>query len=104
MAKTLSLNLKDIRSVTDFQRNAKTHVARLKRTKAPMLLTVNGSASVVVQDAATYQRLLDRVDELEYEREFVAAVNEGIADMNAGRSKPFREAFAEMEQRLGIQR
>jgi PHD/YefM family antitoxin component YafN of YafNO toxin-antitoxin module len=93
MAKPLSLNLKDIRSVTDFQRNAKTHVARLKRTKAPMLLTVNGSASVVVQDAATYQRLLDRVDELEYEREFVAAVNEGLREVTEGKVYPAREVM-----------
>jgi len=31
-------------------------------------------------------------------------VNEGIADMKAGRMKPFREAFAEAEARLGIRR
>jgi hypothetical protein len=56
MAKTLSIDVKDIRSVTDFQRNAKVHVARLKKTKAPMVLTVNGNASVVVQDAAAGRR------------------------------------------------
>jgi PHD/YefM family antitoxin component YafN of YafNO toxin-antitoxin module len=104
MAKALKIDLKDIRSVTDFQRNAKTHVARLKRTKAPMVLTVNGSASVVVQDANTYQKLLDRIDELEEEQRFIAAVNEGLADVNAGRTRPFREAFAEAELRLGIRR
>jgi|ERR1700733_6720822 PHD/YefM family antitoxin component YafN of YafNO toxin-antitoxin module len=81
MAKLPALNIKDIRSVTDFQRNARTHVARLRKTKAPMVLTVNGSAAIVVQDAATYQKLLDRVDELE----FVAAVNEGLEDIKHGR-------------------
>jgi len=84
MAKTPALDVRDIRSVTDFQRNAKTHVARLRKTKAPMVLTVNGSAAIVVQDAVTYQKLVDRVEELEYEREFVAAVNEGIAAAERG--------------------
>jgi PHD/YefM family antitoxin component YafN of YafNO toxin-antitoxin module len=102
MAKLAALNIKDIRSVTDFQRNVKTHVARLKKTKAPMVLTVNGSASIVVQDAAGYQKLIDRVDKLEYEREFVAAVNEGIRDVAEGRVYPFPEAFDELERKLEL--
>jgi PHD/YefM family antitoxin component YafN of YafNO toxin-antitoxin module len=104
MAATPTLNLKDIHPLTDFLRNTKTHVARLKRTKAPMVLTVNGSAAIAVQDVGTYQRLLDRVAELEERERFVAAVNEGIADVTAGRTRPFREAFAEAERRLGIRR
>jgi PHD/YefM family antitoxin component YafN of YafNO toxin-antitoxin module len=104
MATTPRLNLKDIYPLTDFLRNTKTHVARLKRTKSPMVLTVNGSAAIAVQDAGTYQRLLDRLEELEERDRFVAAINEGLADVAAGRTKPFREAFAESEQRLGIRR
>lgn len=104
MAKLPSLRIKDIRSVTDFQRNARTHVARLKKTKAPMVLTVNGSAAIVVQDAATYQDLIDRIDELEYEREFVAAVNEGLRDVAEGRVYPVNEAFEELERKLALSR
>ncbi len=85
MSKLLGIDIKDIRSVTDFQRNARTHVARLRKTKAPMVLTVNGSAAVVVQDAASYQELLNRVDNMEYELEFIAAVNEGLEDIRQGR-------------------
>jgi predicted transcriptional regulator len=50
-----------------------------------MVLTVNGSAAIVVQDATTYQQLLDRVGELEERERFIAAVNEGLADVAAGR-------------------
>jgi hypothetical protein len=50
----------DIGSLTDFARNAKTHLDRLRRTGRPELLTVNGKAEVVVQNAAAYQRLIDR--------------------------------------------
>ncbi len=85
MAKTLAVNLKDIRSVTDFQRNAKTHVARLKRSKSPMVLTVNGSAAIVVQDAGTYQQLVDRLEELEEQQRVIAAIDEGLEDVKQGR-------------------
>ncbi len=93
MAKTLTIDLKDIRSVTDFQRNAKKHLARLKRTKTPMVLTVNGSASVVVQDAASYQDLRDRIDALEYERDVIAAIRVGLDDVEAGRVSPARKVM-----------
>ncbi|HZL29224.1 MAG TPA: type II toxin-antitoxin system Phd/YefM family antitoxin [Acidobacteriaceae bacterium] len=102
MAKLPALNIKDIRSVTDFQRNVKTHVARLKKTKAPMVLTVNGSASIVVQDAGTYQELLDRIDELEYERDFVAAVNEGLEDIRQGRVHTLDD-MKEIGRKLALQ-
>jgi prevent-host-death family protein len=103
MAKPLTIDLKDIHSVTDFQRNAKAHITRLRRTKAPMVLTVNGSPSVVVQDANAYQHDMDRLAQLEEER-FVAAVNEGFADMKAGRMIPLEEARARMEKKFGIRR
>lgn len=102
MPKLPRLNIKDIRSVTDFQRNARTHVARLRKTKAPMVLTVNGSAAVVVQDAASYQELLNVVENYEYEREFVAAVNEGLRDVAEGRVYAFPEAFDELEKKLDL--
>jgi PHD/YefM family antitoxin component YafN of YafNO toxin-antitoxin module len=104
MAKPLTIDLKDIRSVTDFQRNAKTHIKQLKKSKAPMVLTVNGAASVVVQDANTYQRLVDRLEQMEERERFIAAVNEGIADMKAGRMIPLEEARARMEKKFGIRR
>ena len=49
----------DIHSMTDFKRRTTDFVARLKETGRPMVLTTNGRAEVVVQDAAAYQRLLD---------------------------------------------
>jgi PHD/YefM family antitoxin component YafN of YafNO toxin-antitoxin module len=54
----------DISSLTDFARNAKTHLDRLRRTGRPELLTVNGKAEVVVQNAAAYQRLIDSLEKL----------------------------------------
>ncbi len=38
------LSVKDVHPMTDFLRNHKTYVARLKETQAPEILTVNGHA------------------------------------------------------------
>ena len=87
------INLTEICSLTEFQRNAKEHVERLSRTGLPQVLTVNGKAAVVVQDAAAYQKLLDDKDKLEA----LEAIRRSIEDMRQGRVRPFDEVMAELE-------
>lgn len=55
------IETKHIHSLTDFLRNYKAHIANLKETKAPELLTVNGRAEVVVIDAESYEKLMGRI-------------------------------------------
>ena len=55
----------DIRSLSDFKRNTVALLDRLRETGGPLVLTVNGKAELVVQDAAAYQALLDRVETIE---------------------------------------
>jgi PHD/YefM family antitoxin component YafN of YafNO toxin-antitoxin module len=54
----------DIGSLTDFARNTKAHLKRLKRTGRAELLTVNGKAEVIVQSASAYQRLIETLEKL----------------------------------------
>ena len=54
----------DITSLTDFAKNTKAHIKRLKRTGRPELLTVNGKAEVVVQTATAYQHLIEQLEKL----------------------------------------
>jgi PHD/YefM family antitoxin component YafN of YafNO toxin-antitoxin module len=55
------LDTNQIHSVSDFIRNHKAHIARLKQTHAPEVLTVNGRAEVVMLDTDSYQCLVERV-------------------------------------------
>ena len=55
----------DIRSLTEFKRNTARLVARMKKTRHPLVLTVNGRAEAVVFDAETYQRLVEFIDRAE---------------------------------------
>jgi prevent-host-death family protein len=61
------IKLENIHPLTDFKRNAKAFVDRIKATKAPIVLTVNGKAEVVIQDAAAFQDMQNRIQSLEAE-------------------------------------
>jgi hypothetical protein len=50
----------NIKPLTDFLRNSKSHIEALKLSGAPELLTVNGEAAVVVQDAIAYESLVEQ--------------------------------------------
>ena len=45
----------DIHPLTDFKRHTAQFVKRIKRSKRPVILTVNGRAEIIVQDAKSYQ-------------------------------------------------
>jgi PHD/YefM family antitoxin component YafN of YafNO toxin-antitoxin module len=68
MEKVAMIKPEDIGSLTDFARNTKAHLKRLKRSGRPELLTVNGKAEVVVQNASAYQQLLEELEKLKRER------------------------------------
>ena len=55
----------DICSMTEFKRRTSAVISRLRGTGRAVILTTNGKADVVVQDAASYQKLLERLHEYE---------------------------------------
>lgn len=92
------IDLREVRSVTEFQRNLKVYVDKLKKKKTPIVLTVNGRAELVVQDAASYQALLDRLENAET----IAAIREGIAQCDRGEGIPLDEAFDRIRKKHGF--
>ena len=92
------IDLREVRSVTEFQRNVRSYVGRLKEKKSPIVLTVNGRAELVVQDAASYQELLDRLDAAET----VAAIRRGIRDAEEGRMIPLKTAATRLRAKHGL--
>jgi prevent-host-death family protein len=91
---------KDIHSLTAFRRKSGQFLKQIKKTKRPIVLTVNGKAEAVVQDAEAYQRLLDiaaRADVYE-------ALRQSEDDIAHGRTRPAEEVFAEFRQRHGLSR
>jgi prevent-host-death family protein len=90
-----------IDSLTNFKRQTADYLRQLHSSGEPLVLTVNGKAEVVVQDAAAYQRLLDLAAKADRE-EAVAAIREGLADAEAGRVKPARKALKALAKKYGI--
>jgi prevent-host-death family protein len=55
----MPLNLsEDIRSVTDLKRRTREVLNQVRRTKRPVVLTLNGKADAVLMDKATYEKYL----------------------------------------------
>ena len=94
------IDLREVRSVTEFQPNIKDYVGHLKEKKTPLLLTVNGQAELVVQDAESYQALLDRLERAET----VAAIRQGMKEFEEGKGRPAREALEQLLRSHGISR
>lgn len=90
-----------IDSMTNFKRQTAEYLQRLHKSGEPVVLTINGKAQVVVQDAAAYQKLLEAAAKAERE-ETVAAIREGLSDVKAGRTKPARAALKSLARKYGI--
>jgi prevent-host-death family protein len=91
----LDLNT-DIDSLSNFKRNTRQFLRQLKETGHPVVLTINGKAEFVVQDTASYQKLL----ELAERAERLEALRASVADMKAGKTAPADEMLAEMRRIL----
>jgi len=93
------VHLEDIHSLTDFQRNTKEHIQRLKETGRPEVLTVNGKAESAVQDAASCQRLLELIDRAEA----IEGIQRGLESMQRGEGQPAQEVFTRLRKKHNIQ-
>lgn len=85
-------------SITEFQHNTKTYVEQIRRSKTPIALTVDGSAQVVVADAASYQAMVDELEEMR----FIDAIREGEKAIAEGQVRPAEEFFTQMRTRHGV--
>jgi prevent-host-death family protein len=92
------IKLDRINPITDFVRNYKSYVSRIKKTGQPEVLTVNGKPECVLIDAKSYQEMADAAEEAR----FIKAVNEGIESMNSGAGQPARGALGEIRSELDL--
>ena len=90
----------DIHSLSQFKRNTPDFLQQLRETGRPVVLTINGKAELVVQEAQSYQRLLDLIERLET----IEGVKRGLQDVNAGNTKPLAQLDSEMREKYGIPR
>jgi len=95
------LDVRNIHPLSDFQRNAKEFIAQMQESHKPIVLTVNGKAALVIQDAASYQALLD---ELDIERS-AATIRQRMQQFaKDGVDYDAKEGLERLRGELGIQR
>jgi prevent-host-death family protein len=87
---------RDINSLSNFKRNTSDFLERLRETKSPLVLTLNGVSELVVQSAEGYQELLDRLDYLET----VAGIQRGLTELVEGQAVPAIDALEKLREKL----
>jgi prevent-host-death family protein len=82
---------RDIQSLSTFKRDTAKFVRQMKKTRAPVVLTVNGKAELVVQDAESYQELLEAKDRMQA----IDGIKRGLESLNRNAGKPAKKFFQE---------
>lgn len=82
---------RDIMSLSTFKRDSNKVMRQMKKTKEPIVLTVNGKAAVVVQDAESYQSLLD----LKERSEIIAVLRQRLSSLDSKKGRTADEFFTE---------
>jgi PHD/YefM family antitoxin component YafN of YafNO toxin-antitoxin module len=92
------IELSNIHSLSEFQRNSKDHIRKLKKSGKPAVLTVNGQAEVVVQSADAYQKLIEDQRLLET----IRGISRGLEHARLGEGRPMRDLLEELASQHGI--
>jgi prevent-host-death family protein len=90
----------DIQPLTTFRNNSVKFMRRLKKSKQPIVITVNGKAGAVLLDAAEYQRVMTLARQADEQE----GIRQGLAAAAAGRTRPAREVFDELRKKYRIPR
>jgi antitoxin YefM len=77
----------DIIPLTEFRSKMAEFIEQMKQSQSPLVLTQHGRAVAVVMPPAAYE-------EMAYRDEFVKAIREGIAELDAGNGIPHEEVVA----------
>jgi prevent-host-death family protein len=90
----------DIHSLSDFKRKTAEFMARMRKSGRPIVLTINGRAELVVQDALSYQRLLEQAERTE----MMEFLRESREDLEAGRTEPAVKALERLAKKHRLKR
>lgn len=95
MSTTLDVS-QDIRSLTDFKRHTTELTKRMKESGGPVVLTVNGKAEFVIQDATSYQVLAEAAERALT----IEGIQRGLEQIKRGEGRPASEFFKDFTEEL----
>ena len=99
MLQIIMLNItRDIHSISDFKRKTPDFVKQLKKTGKPVVLTMNGRAQVVIQDAESYQNMLETLERAKT----IEAIREALVDVEHGNTISLEDFDKELQSKHRI--
>ncbi|MCK5591929.1 MAG: type II toxin-antitoxin system Phd/YefM family antitoxin [Candidatus Pacebacteria bacterium] len=84
-----------IHPVSDFSRKPAEHIKRLKQTGQPEILTVNGKAELVIQDAKSYEEMTNLLHSLKQ-------IAKAVKQHDENQALSTKEAFAGLSKKLAV--
>lgn len=85
-----TIDIKNIKPLTEFRNHMKEYINELKAHKKPIILTQHGKGTAVLMDAEKYQELQDQI-------EFMRKVALGLEDLKNNRVQSFSEIVDEID-------
>lgn len=85
-----------IKPLSDFLRNSKSHIHALTQSREPEILTVNGEASVVLQDVESYERMAELAEQAIRDARLQTAMK---YFRDGGKGIAIDDVFAELEEK-----
>jgi len=85
--------VKDIHSVASFRRDPSGMMAKLKKSKRPMALTVKGEVKAVLIDPVVFERMADQLDA-------ISGIRRGLVQAKKRLGRPAGEVFDDLEHDL----
>lgn len=94
----MALNIgRDIQSLSDFKRKTPKFLEQLEKTGEPVVLTINGRAKLVVQDAKSYQRMLELLEQAET----IEAIRDGLESVRRGKTMSLDQFDRKIRRKFG---
>ncbi len=85
----------DFVPVSEFKAQAADWLRKIGETGDPLVVTQHGKPAAVLLSPEAFDQLIEQAG-------FVAAVNEGLADSEAGRVHPHSEVVKQMKKRFKV--
>jgi len=89
----------DITSVTELRNNFRGQIDRARETGRPLFVTTNGHTEAVLLSPAAFDALMDKVELADS----IQAIERGLADARAGRTRPLKDAVRDIAAELGLE-
>ena len=89
------LNLSHSRPLNQFQQEDPELLHQFETDKTPIVITINGKAVAVLQDADSYEKLLARLELLET----LAGIRQSLGEFDRGKGVSIHQAFEELKKK-----